>query len=104
MSEKRFECVFVEDEFGGTYRRLKDNETNITYMACDVADLLNFQNTGIKILKEENERLKNKLNVTALELVDESISMGKAVEISEMNYHEFLRYRQTKGKPMELQR
>lgn len=58
MSEKRFECVFVEDEFGGTYRRLKDNETNITYMTCDVADLLNFQNTGINILKEENEQLR----------------------------------------------
>jgi len=55
-------------------------------------------------LNEENERLKNKLNVTALELVDEAISMGKAVEISEMNYHEFLEYRQKKGKPMELQK
>ena len=62
MSEKRFECVFVEDEeFGGTFRRLKDNETNITYMTCDVADLLNFQNTQIKILKEENEHLRKKL-------------------------------------------
>ena len=60
---KRFECVFVEDdEFGGTFRRLKDNEMNITYMVCDVADLLNFQNTQIKILKDENEQLKNKLN------------------------------------------
>ena len=57
MSEKRFECVFVEDKFGGTSRRLKDNETNITYMTCDVADLLNFQNTQIKILKEQNEIL-----------------------------------------------
>lgn len=55
-------------------------------------------------LKEENERLKNKLNLTAFELVDEAISMGKAVEISEMNYHEFLEYRKKKGKPMELQR
>ena len=57
-----------------------------------------------KQLKEENERLKEKLNVTALELVDEVISMGKAVEISEMNYHEFLEYRKKKGKAMELQR
>lgn len=57
MSEKRFECVFVEDKFGGASRRLKDNETNITYMTCDVADLLNFQNTQIKILKEQNEIL-----------------------------------------------
>lgn len=105
MSEKRFECVFIEDdEFGGTFRRLKDNETGIMHMTCDVVDLLNFQNTQIKILKEENERLKEKLNVTALELVDEAISMGKAVEISEMNYHEFLEYRKKKGKAMELQR
>lgn len=57
MSEKRFECVFIEDKYGGTSRRLKDNETNITYMTCDVADLLNFQNTQIKILKEQNEIL-----------------------------------------------
>lgn len=56
-TESRFECVFVEDKFGGTSRRLKDNETNITYMTCDVADLLNFQNTQIKILKEQNEIL-----------------------------------------------
>lgn len=57
MNEKRFECVFVEDKFGGTFKRLKDNETNITYKTCDVADLLNFQNTQIKILKEQNEIL-----------------------------------------------
>ena len=58
MSE-RFECVFIEDdEFGGTFRRLKDNETGIKHMTCDVVDLLNFQNTQIKILKEENEQLK----------------------------------------------
>lgn len=62
------------------------------------------QKRKINDLQEENKRLKNKLNVTALELVDESISMGKAVEISEMNYHEFLRYRQKKGKPMELKK
>lgn len=62
MTDKRFECVFVEDEeFGGTYRRLKDNETGIMHMTCDVADLLNFQNTQIKILKEENEHLRKKL-------------------------------------------
>ena len=61
MSEKRFECVFVEDEFGGTYRRLKDNETGIVHMTCDVVDLLNFQNTQIKCLKEDNEKKKKRL-------------------------------------------
>ena len=35
---------------------------NITYMVCDVADLLNFQDTQIKILKDENEQLKEELN------------------------------------------
>lgn len=63
MSEKRFECVFIEDdEFGGTFRRLKDNETGIMHMTCDVVDLLNFQNTQIKILKEENEQLREIVN------------------------------------------
>ena len=62
MSEKRFECVFIEDdEFGGTFRRLKDNETGIMHMTCDVVDLLNFQNTQIKILKEENEQLQKEI-------------------------------------------
>ena len=65
MDGKRFECVFVEDEeFGGTYRRLKDNETGIVHMTCDVADLLNFQDTQIKCLKEENEQLLYKLQQT----------------------------------------
>ena len=63
MSEKRFECVFIEDdEFGGTFRRLKDNETGIMHITCDVVDLLNFQNTQIKILKEENEQLRKQIN------------------------------------------
>ena len=59
---RRFECVFVEDEeFGGIIRRLKDNETGIVHMTCDVADLLNFQDTQIKCLKEDNEQLHHEL-------------------------------------------
>ena len=54
-------------------------------------------------LKLENKRLTDKLNKTALELVDECISQGKATEISEMSYREFLDYRAENGKPMELQ-
>ena len=53
-------------------------------------------------LKSENKRLTDKLNKTALELVDECISQGKATEISEMSYREFLDYRAENGKPMEL--
>lgn len=53
-------------------------------------------------LKSENKRLTDKLNKTALELVDECISQGKATEISEMSYREFLDYRAENGKPMKL--
>lgn len=78
MSEKRFECVFIEDEeFGGTFRRLKDNETGIMHMTCDVADLLNFQNTQIKILKEENEQLR-KENVFLMKQRNYCKGIGKA--------------------------
>ena len=55
-------------------------------------------------LKSENKRLTDKLNKTALELVDGCISQGKATEISEMSYREFLDYRAKNGKPMELKK
>ena len=92
MSEKRFECVFIEDdEFGGTFRRLKDNETGIMHMTCDVVDLLNFQNTQIKILKEENEQLR------------QFITKGRRLSVKELmentNENELL-----KKKIMELEK
>ena len=58
----------------------------------------------IEQLKSENKRLTDKLNKTALELVDECVSQGKATEISEMSYREFLDYRAKNGKPMELKK
>lgn len=55
-------------------------------------------------LKERIKALENKLNQTALEFLNhEIISMGKAVEISEMSYHDFIKYRAEHGNPMELQ-
>lgn len=104
MSEKRFKKMdTIIDPFP-----ILDTVEELGYNCTDtldlLVDLLNEQESTIQSLKEENERLKEKLNVTALELVDEAISMGKAVEISEMDYHEFLEYRQKKGKAMELQR
>lgn len=68
----------------------------------EIVDLLNKQDEEIKKLKDDNQRLINKLNTTALELATDYISMGKAVEISEMSYHDFLKYRNDNGKPMEL--
>ena len=109
MSEKRYFKIEYDEEwylFDSTTisEQLVKEQAEYGYgvfanslSPLEILDLLNK-------LYEENKRLKNKLNGTALELVDEAISMGKAVEISEMNYREFLEYRQKKGKPMELQR
>ena len=76
-----------------------DNHCDLAdcYLTCE--DVVNRLNE----LSEENQRLTEKLNQTALELVDGVISQGKAVEISEMSYSEFLDYRAKNGKPMELQ-
>lgn len=61
----------------------------------------------VRRLNEQDERileLENKLNQTALEFLNyEIITMGKAVEISEMSYHDFIKYRAEHGNPMELQ-
>ena len=66
------------------------------------------ENTCLKLendqLKSENERLTNKLNEIALDFVNHYlVSMGKAAEISEMSYFDFLKFRKERGKPMELQ-
>lgn len=73
---------------------IKHNDELLTLdMVCDM----------LNDYADENERLTDKLNNTALELVDCVISMGKAVEISEMSYNDFLDFRAKNGKPMELQ-
>ena len=98
MTEKRFTITKGFDEHE---RQIRDNGKIIMGgfiqpQAEPIAKLLNE-------LHEENQRLIDKLNNTALELVDAVISQGKAVEISEMSYHEFIKYRAKNGKPMELQ-
>lgn len=55
-------------------------------------------------LKSENKRLTDKLNKTALEFLNHNmVTMGKATEISEMSYYDFLKFRKENGNPMELQ-
>lgn len=55
-------------------------------------------------LKSENKRLTDKLNKIALEFLNyDMVTMGKATEISEMCYYDFLKYRKENGNPMELQ-
>lgn len=96
--------VYFHRNYGKLFSEYKEDIELVSSLLNELADKVDERQATINKLKEENERLKNKLNVTALELVDEAISMGKAVEISEMDYHEFLEYRQNKGKPMELQK
>ena len=87
-------------------RLLKNNRPlfDWTNESDEIVDLLNQLNDKNEQLKSENKRLTDKLNKTALELVDGCISQGKATEISEMSYREFLDYRAKNGKPMELQK
>lgn len=101
MTEKRY-IVDVDEA-------IIDTKTNREYTTWDISgvedicDKLNNLTEENEQLKSENKRLTDKLNKTALELVDECISQGKATEISEMSYREFLDYRAENGKPMELQ-
>ena len=94
MTAKKFTLAYADYDWWAICD--KENPTERSISGEDVVELLNE-------LHEENKRLTDKLNQTALELVDVVISQGKAVEISEMSYREFLDYRAKNGKPMELQ-
>ena len=73
------------------------------YLQNRLDDFINIQNE-CEQLKSENKRLTNKLNETALEFLNhDMVTMGKATEISEMCYSDFLKFRKENGNPMELQ-
>lgn len=101
MTQKRFTNVEVDDYYNLIC--VDDGDTFHSYSEKALEDLLNELSDENERLKSENKRLIDKLNQTALELVDGVISQGKATEISEMSYREFLDYRAKNGKPMELQ-
>ena len=117
MTEKRFQwCERTDIEYVDEF--VVDTSTNKELDEEDMCDLLNELSdenehlikkrgeleTKNVILKGENERMTNKLNELAFEFLKHNmISMEKAVEISEMSYHDFLKYRKNKGNPMELQ-
>lgn len=69
MSEKRF--WFVIDK--GKLEYVQDNVAGEKITVTDLEDLLNFQNTQIKILKEENEKLRKaeKINIEYAEQIVE---------------------------------
>lgn len=88
--------------------RLNEQEQRIEALESGfIKDLESMHNDCMKCEKEYEERIKeleDKLNQTALFFLNYNmISMGKAVEISEMSYHDFLKYRKENGNPMELQ-
>ena len=60
MTDKRFRCVFKEHENKNSWSMIKDNQLDKPLYIKDVVDLLNFQNTQIKVLKELLNKLDDK--------------------------------------------
>ena len=107
MTGKRFKSRCYEKQKNVVIYDKSDKLFDVSYKDFEDAYYLKMKLIPVidklNELNEENQRLTDKLNQTALELVDGVISQGKAVEISEMSYREFLDYRAKNGKPMELQ-
>lgn len=83
---------------------IEDTVTGEVVKGSRIGDLLNQLNDENEQLKKENQRMTDKLNELALEFLNyDMVSMGKATEISEMCYYDFLKYRKDNGNPMELQ-
>ena len=114
------ECECVEDmrrvkellnELNDKNKQLKSElgKLNILYKAkCKTEEQLLEMGKEVEKeneqLKKENQRMTDKLNELALEFLNyDMVTMGKATEISEMCYYDFLKYRKDNGNPMELQ-
>lgn len=74
MTDKRFRCVFKEHENKNSWSMIKDNQLDKPLYIKDVVDLLNFQNTQIKVLKE----LLNKLDDKNKQLKEENEQLKSA--------------------------
>ena len=93
MTRLAYKCEFLEIE----------NES-LTDGATKYAELYHKSLKENEQLKQENQRMTDKLNQLALEFLNyDMVTMGKATEISEMCYYDFLKYRKENGNPMELQ-
>lgn len=101
MTEKRF-------QYNVNKNTIEENGEFVAYMNCvdggRIAKKLNILQKENEQLKKENQRMTDKLNELALEFLNyDMVTMGKATEISEMCYYDFLKYRKDNGNPMELQ-
>lgn len=103
MTEKQYLLVKCYNEMWGIYDK-KQSEIDNPILIAYSKESMNFIVNQLNNKNEQIQELENKLNQTAFELLNyELISMGKAVEISEMSYIDFLKYRKEHGNPMELQ-
>ena len=108
MTEKRFDLRLCNN---GTYYVYENGTlTDIDFdkfnkeSADALIDEVNALYDENEQLKKENQRMTDKLNELALEFLNyDMVSMGKATEISEMCYYDFLKYRKKNGNPMDLQ-
>ena len=120
--------IGVKENQSGDVVVLKHNDLNAQQFVAQLVVFLNDQNQAIvdlydgceywsdkaseritllekenEQLKQENQRMTDKLNQLALEFLNyDMVTMGKATEISEMCYYDFLKYRKENGNPMEL--
>lgn len=104
-NNEKLDWYEVVDRLNEQDEQMQELEEMNTHLCnFNLHNILDKKNNEIKQLKQENKRMTNKLNELALEFLNhEMISMGKATEISEMCYHDFLKYRKDNGNPMELQ-
>ena len=109
-----WECSLVTkllNRFADENEQLKEERNYFERKKCEYFNKYNKKHLDNIQLKEENDKLKSenkrltdKLNKTALEFLNHNmVTMGKATEISEMCYSDFLKFRKENGNPMELQ-
>ena len=107
MTGKRFVDYFDKEHNYIIQDLVNEDEYQVGFVNCDedvFLELINQLNDENKELKQENQRMTDKLNQLALEFLNyDMVTMGKATEISEMCYYDFLKYRKENGNPMELQ-
>ena len=112
MTEKRYKSIGanLKCSNGMEYMLVRrDDGWNVCqvcskHTAREIVDELNSLAEENEELKQENRRMTDKLNQLALEFLNyDMVTMGKATEISEMCYSDFLKYRKENGNPMELQ-
>ena len=81
---------------------INDNLTGNKFEVVDITEI----DVLLDLLNEQDQRIQelaNKMNYQAFELYKYGVvSIGKAVELSNMSYHDFIKYCADNGHPVEL--